>query len=266
MRPSHTCDLSEVLERRAPATPAPFQEHFHSPTSIRPLISPNVPTTTPLLPIAVLVSGRGSNLGALIAAREAGKLPVEFALVASDKADAPALRHAEAHGIPTLALDPKVYASRPAFDEALFARVATSGAQLVVLAGFMRVIDGNVVDAWQGRMINIHPSLLPKYRGLHTHRRAIAARDAEHGTSVHFVTPELDGGPVIAQARIPIHADDDEETLATRLLGQEHRLIVACVDAIARGHVVLRDGAVHWNGKAIAGPLRLTPDGDLLPA
>jgi phosphoribosylglycinamide formyltransferase-1 len=216
------------------------------------------------LPIAVLVSGRGSNLGALIAAREAGKLPVEFALVASDKADAPALRHAEAHGIPTLALDPNVYASRLAFDEALFARVATSGAQLVVLAGFMRVLDGNVVDAWQGRIINIHPSMLPKYRGLHTHRRAIAARDAEHGTSVHFVTPELDGGPVIAQARIPIHAGDDEETLAARLLDQEHRLIVACVDAIARGQVALRDGAVVCAGAPLEQPLRLGADGALI--
>lgn len=216
------------------------------------------------LPIAVLVSGRGSNLGALIAAREAGKLPVEFALVASDKADAPALRHAEAHGIPTLALDPKSYASRFAFDEALFARVAESGAQLVVLAGFMRVIDGTVVDAWRGRMINIHPSLLPKYRGLHTHRRAIAARDAEHGTSVHFVTPELDGGPVIAQARIPIHAGDDEETLAARLLDQEHRLIVACVDAIARGQVALRDGAVVCAGAPLEQPLRLGADGALI--
>jgi phosphoribosylglycinamide formyltransferase-1 len=211
------------------------------------------------LPIAVLVSGRGSNLGALMDAREAGKLPVEFVLVASDKADAPALRSAEAHGIPTLALDPKGYPSRLAFDEALFARVAESGAELVVLAGFMRVIDGAVVEAWRGRIVNIHPSLLPKYRGLHTHRRAIAARDAEHGASVHFVTAELDGGPVIAQARIPIHAGDDEEALATRLLGQEHRLLVACVDAIARGRVALRDGVVLWNGAPLDEPLRLDP-------
>jgi len=215
------------------------------------------------LPVAVLVSGRGSNLGALIAAKEAGTLPIEFALVASDKADAPALRHAETHGIATLALDPKSHPSRLAFDEALFARVAESGAELVVLAGFMRVIDGAVVEAWRGRIINIHPSLLPKYRGLHTHRRAIAARDAEHGASVHFVTAELDGGPVIAQARMPIHAGDDEEALAGRLLTQEHRLIVACVDAIARGHVALRDGSVHWNGEAITEPLRLAADGNL---
>ena len=217
------------------------------------------------LPVAVLVSGRGSNLGALMAAREAGKLPIEFVLVASDKADAPALRNAEAQGIPTLALDPKSYATRSAFDEALFARVAESGAELVVLAGFMRVIDAAVVDAWRGRIVNIHPSLLPKYRGLHTHRRAIAARDAEHGASVHFVTAELDGGPVIAQARIPIQAGDDEETLAARLLAQEHCLIVACVDAIARGRVSLGNGTVHWNGAPVMQPLRLGAEGNLQP-
>jgi len=214
-------------------------------------------------PVAVLASGRGSNLAALIDARDAGTLPITLTLVASDKADAPALRNAEAHGIPTFALDPKTFASRREFDEALFANVAASGARLVVLAGYMRILDAAVTAQWQGRMINIHPSLLPKYRGLHTHRRAIAARDAEHGASVHFVTPELDGGPVIAQARIPIHAGDDEEALAGRLLTQEHRLIVACVDAIARGHVALRDGSVHWNGEAITEPLRLAADGNL---
>jgi phosphoribosylglycinamide formyltransferase 1 len=130
----------------------------------------------------------------------------------------------------------------------------------------MRVIDGAVVDAWRGRIINIHPSLLPKYRGLHTHRRALSARDVEHGASVHFVTAELDGGPVIAQARIPIHASDDEETLAERLLLQEHRLIVACVDAIARGHVALRNNAVHWNGAPVTQPLRLSVESNLQPA
>jgi len=121
------------------------------------------------------------------------------------------------------------------------------------------------VDAWRGRIVNIHPSLLPKYRGLHTHRRAIAARDAEHGASVHFVTAELDGGPVIAQARIPIHAGDDEETLAARLLVQEHRLIVACVDAIARGRVSLGNATVHWNGAPVMQPLRLGAEGNLQP-
>ena len=219
-----------------------------------------------LFPIAVLASGRGSNLAALIDAREAGKLQVEIVLVASDKAEAPALRNAEAHGIPTIALDPKSYPTRREFDEALFSRVAESHARLVVLAGFMRILDAAVVERWQGRIINIHPSLLPKYRGLHTHRRAIAARDAEHGASVHFVTADLDGGPVIAQARIPIYPHDDEETLAARLLQQEHRLLVTCVDAIARGRVELRDGVVHCDGKALREPLRLDENGTLRTA
>src|SRR6185312_13511940 len=218
------------------------------------------------LPIAVLASGRGSNLAALIDARQAGALPVEIVLVAGDKAEAPALRNAEAHGIPTFALNPKTFAMRSEFDEALFARVAEGGAKLVVLAGFMRIIDAAVVDRWRGRIINVHPSLLPKYRGLHTHRRAIAARDAEHGASVHFVTAELDGGPVIAQARIPVRSGDDEESLAARLLQQEHRLLVACVDAIARGRVELREGAVRCDDAALRQPLCLDAGGALRAA
>lgn len=217
-------------------------------------------------PIAVLASGRGSNLAALIDARDAGALPVKLTLVASDKADAPALRKAEAHGIPTLALDPKSFASRSEFDEALFANVAASGAQLVVLAGYMRVLDAAVTAQWTGRMINIHPSLLPKYRGLHTHRRVLRAGDPEHGASVHFVSAELDGGPVIAQARIAIHQGDTENALAARLLSQEHRLLVASVDAIARGDVHEREGRVWFRGHPIPAPLRLDDAGRLSAA
>lgn len=218
------------------------------------------------LPLAVLASGRGSNLVALLEARDAGRLPVEFALVAGDKADAPALRHAETHGIPTFALDPRGFATRRAFDEALFARVADSGAQLVVLAGYMRIIDADVTADWVGRMINIHPSLLPKYRGLHTHRRALRAGDAEHGASVHYVSAELDGGPVIAQVRIAVRADDDEETLAARLLPLEHQLLTACVAAIARGTVRESGGRVWFGDAPITAPLQLRDDGGLIPA
>ena len=196
------------------------------------------------LRIAVLASGRGSNLAALIAARDAGTLPVEFVLVASDKASAGALRLAEDAGIPTLALNPRNYPDRAAFDRELFARIAASGAELLVLAGFMRVIDGAVVAEWEGRAINIHPSLLPKYPGLHTHRRCLEAGDAEHGASVHYVTAELDGGPVVAQARIPVGAADTEATLAERLLVEEHKLLPAVVGAIASGRL-------RWNGKAM---------------
>ena len=216
-------------------------------------------------PVAVLASGRGSNLAALIDAREAGKLPIDIVLVASDKADAPALRNAEAHGIPTFALDPKTFASRREFDEALFANVAASGAQLVVLAGYMRILDAAITAQWVGKMINIHPSLLPKYRGLHTHRRVLKAGDLEHGASVHFVSAELDGGPVIAQARIDIHPGDTEDALAARLLSKEHCLLVACVGAIARGEVHERDGMVLFRDRPLAAPLRLN-DGESLVA
>ena len=218
------------------------------------------------LPVAVLASGRGSNLAALIDARESGKLPINIVLVAGDKADAPALRNAEAHGIPTFALDPKTFASRREFDEALFANVAASAAQLVVLAGYMRIIDAAVTAQWQGRMINIHPSLLPKYRGLHTHRRALKAGDKEHGASVHFVSSELDGGPVIAQARIDVRPGDTEDSLAARLLSSEHALLTACVDAIARGAVREHDGKVLFHGRPIPAPLRLDESGHLLAA
>lgn len=217
-------------------------------------------------PVAVLASGRGSNLAALIDARETGRLPIDIVLVASDKADAPALRNAEAHAIATLALDPNSFGSRREFDEALFANVAASGAQLVVLAGYMRIIDAGVTARWPGRMINIHPSLLPKYRGLHTHRRALKAGDLEHGASVHFVSAELDGGPVIAQARIDIRPDDTEDALAERLLSQEHRLLVACVEAIARGKVRELDGSVLFNEAPLPAPLRLDASGHLVAA
>ncbi len=215
------------------------------------------------LPIAVLASGRGSNLAALLDAHAAGNLPVAFKLVAGDKADAPALRNAETHGIPTLALDPKSFTSRGEFDAAMFANVAASGAQLVVLAGYMRIIDAAVTARWTGRMINIHPSLLPKYRGLHTHRKALKAGDVEHGASVHFVSDELDGGPVIAQTRIEVRKDDTEDSLAARLLPHEHRLMVACVAAIARGEVRERDGKVWFRGQPIAAPLGLDAAGHL---
>lgn len=218
------------------------------------------------LPVAVLASGRGSNLAALMEARADGRLPIEFTLVAGDKATAPALHNAAAHGIPTLALDPHSYAARRDFDAALFGHVAASGAQLVVLAGFMRILDASVTARWTGRMINIHPSLLPKYRGLHTHRRALAAGDAEHGASVHFVSAELDGGPVIAQARIIVEPGDTEDSLAARLLPHEHRLLVACVGAIAGGTVRERDGRAWFHDAPIAVPLRLDAAGQLVAA
>ena len=209
------------------------------------------------LRVAVLVSGRGSNLQALIDAVRAGELPAEIVLVASNRIEAEGLRRAEAAGIATLALDPAAYAERADYDRALFARVAEAEPDLVVLAGFMRVIAPAALAPWAGRIINIHPSLLPKYPGLRTHARALAAGDARHGASVHYVTAELDGGPVIAQIDLAIETGDTPETLATRLLPLEHRLLRQCVAWIAAGSVALVGDRLHVDGVARTAPVML---------
>jgi phosphoribosylglycinamide formyltransferase-1 len=215
----------------------------------------------PVLRIAVLASGRGSNLQALIDARTAGT-PLDIVLVASDKAHAIALRRAEAAGLATLALDPKCFATRAGFDAELFARIAAHAPDLIVLAGFMRIIDPAALAPWAGRIINIHPSLLPKYPGLHTHRRALEAGDALHGATVHYVTSELDGGPPIACVEIPVRPGDTPETLAERLLHDEHRLLVATVGLIAAGRLAFDGARVLLDGVPIATPLRLGTDFD----
>ncbi len=218
---------------------------------------------TARLRIAVLASGRGSNLQALLDAQHDGRLPTEIVLVASDKAHAPALRRAEEAGIATLALDPKGYPNRAAFDADLFARIAAHAPDLIVLAGFMRILAPAALAPWAGRIINIHPSLLPKYRGLHTHQRALDAGDTVHGASVHFVTAELDGGPVIAQAEIPVVAGDTADRLAERLLEHEHRLLAASVALIAAGRIALTEAGVLHDGHPLRVPLRLASDGTL---
>ena len=197
----------------------------------------------------------------MLDARERGELPVEFVLVGSDKASAGALRLAEAANIPTLALDPRGYPDRRAFDLDLFQRIDASGADWLVLAGFMRILDGEALKPWVGRIINIHPSLLPKYRGLHTHRRALEAGDPEHGASVHFVTAELDGGPVIAQAYLPIEAGDDEQLLAQRLLPLEHRLLPTVLALLVSGRLQWDGQAARFDGQPLASPLRLGEHG-----
>lgn len=215
------------------------------------------------LRIAVLASGRGSNLQALIDARFAGALDVELVGVFSDKAKAVALERARTHGIAALALDPRDYYDRLAFDEALFAAVDATRPDFVVCAGYMRMISPEVVERYAGRMINIHPSLLPAYQGLKTHARALAAGDAVHGASVHFVTAELDGGPVIAQVRMGIVAGDTPEALAARLLPLEHRLMVACVALIARRSVFPTPFGIAIDGRLQDAPLALDADGVL---
>jgi phosphoribosylglycinamide formyltransferase 1 len=209
------------------------------------------------LRVAVLISGRGSNLQALIAAQRSGSLPIELVLAASNRIDAEGLRHAEAAGIATLALDAAIQPDRARYDAELFARIAASAPDLIVLAGFMRVLDAAVLTPWTGRIINIHPSLLPKYPGLHTHRRALRAGDRVHGASVHFVTAELDGGPLLACTEIDIEPGDDADSLARRLLPREHALLCRCVHWLAEGRVRLQDGMVHFDGAALSAPLKV---------
>lgn len=208
------------------------------------------------LKTAVLLSGRGSNLAALIDAARAD-LPIDLVGVFSDRADAPGLALAQSAQIPTAVYLPRDYADKASFEAALFAAVAATGADLVVLAGFMRVLSATSVDSWCGRMINIHPSLLPAYQGLHTHARAIAAGEREHGASVHFVTPVLDGGPVLMQTALAILPDDSAERLAARLLPLEHRLLVASVGLLAAGRVRLTAAGIAMDGQLLTAPLRL---------
>ena len=215
---------------------------------------------TKLMRMAVLASGRGSNLAALIAARDVGRLPADLVMVGSDNPEADALRLAEAANIPTLGLVPTGYTTRRAYDLDLLGRLQASGAELLVLAGFMRIIDADALASWNGRIINIHPSLLPKYRGLHTHRRALDAGDTEHGASVHFVTAELDGGPLIAQARLTIQPDDNENTLAKRLLPLEHRLLPAVVELLATRRLTIDQYGVMLDDKYLQQSLQLSND------
>jgi len=213
--------------------------------------------------VVVFASGRGSNFATLIEAQRRDELPIEVAALLTDKPTAPAVAHAREFGVKAVALKPRDYASREDFDRAIFERAAQFAPDLIVLAGYMRIIDPAVVEQWRGRMINIHPSLLPKYPGLQTHARAIEAGDAEHGASVHFVTPELDGGPVIAQVTLPILAADTAEALARRLLPLEHRLLVVATRLIAANEIALDGNRVVRNGVPLVAPLRLNDSGDL---
>ena len=207
--------------------------------------------------LAVLCSGRGSNLVALLDACARGALPAAVVAVVSDKPAARALSIARARGVPAEALDGKAFATREAFDAALAARLDAIAPDYVVLAGFMRILTPGLVGRWLGRMVNIHPSLLPAYPGLHTHRRALADRAAVHGASVHFVTAALDGGPVVMQAEVRVRPDDDEATLAARVLRAEHQLYPAALQRILSGQVAFRDGAAYSGSKKLEVPERM---------
>ena len=193
---------------------------------------------------AILISGRGSNMVALIEAAKAADFPAEIVLVAANRPDAGGLERAAAAGIATASVDHRPFGKdREAFERALDAELQAHGIELVVLAGFMRVLTPWFVTRWQGRMINIHPSLLPDFRGTHTHARALEAGVAEHGCTVHFVVPELDAGPTILQAKVPVLPGDDEASLSARVLEQEHRIYPQALALVASGAIRLEDGA-----------------------
>lgn len=199
----------------------------------------------------VLISGSGSNLQALIDACANADYPAEVVAVISNRADVYGLTRAQNHGIPTEVLDHRRFDSREAFDVGLQQLIDSYTPDLVVLAGFMRILTSEFVTHYLGRMLNIHPSLLPLYPGLHTHRRALEAGDTSHGATVHFVTPELDGGPAVVQATVPVEAGDTEEILAKRVLTKEHVIYPLAVRWFAEGKLVLKEGKAFFEGELL---------------
>jgi phosphoribosylglycinamide formyltransferase-1 len=207
---------------------------------------------------AILISGSGTNLQAFIDATQAGTLDLDIALVISNRDDAYGLTRARDAGIPTICISHTGFDSRAAFDAALAESIDESGADIVVLAGFMRILTGEFVRHYAGRLLNIHPSLLPRFPGLDTHRRAIEAHERWHGSTVHFVTEELDGGPRIIQARVPILPDDSPGRLAARVLELEHRIYPMAVGWLASGRLELRDGKAVLDGRELDEPCQHT--------
>ncbi|QQG27485.1 phosphoribosylglycinamide formyltransferase [Pectobacterium carotovorum] len=191
--------------------------------------------------IVVLISGHGSNLQALIDACKNGRLKGKIVAVFSNNAEAYGLERAQNANIPTCVLNPEDFADRAAFDAALANEIEQYEPALVILAGYMRILSPEFVAQFAGKMLNIHPSLLPKYPGLHTHRKALENGDREHGTSVHFVTDELDGGPLILQAKVPVFSDDTEESLSERVKTHEHTIYPMVINWFLNGRLVMRD-------------------------
>lgn len=208
------------------------------------------------LRLAVLISGRGSNLLAIHAACQRGTLDAEIVLVASDRA-APGIDAARAAGLPAEVIDARQFADRAAHDAAMQARIDAARADVVVLAGYMRILTPAFVAHYEGRLLNIHPSLLPLHKGLHTHRRVLEAGEAEHGASVHYVTADLDGGPVVLQARVPVLPGDTEAALSARVQAREHSIYPKVLQWIASGRLVYRDGPV-LDGEPLRAPRQET--------
>lgn len=216
--------------------------------------------------VAVLISGRGSNMLALIDAAKAADFPAEIALVLSNRPDAAGLATARAASIATAVVDHAAFGKdREGFERAIDAELAAHRIELVCLAGFMRLLTPWLVGRWGWRMLNIHPALLPAFKGLDTHARALAAGVKIHGASVHFVVPEMDSGPIVAQGAVPVHDDDDEHALAARVLAVEHRIYPLALALVAQGRVHIVDGrCMVEGGRAVGGSL-IVPDLERLP-
>lgn len=201
--------------------------------------------------LVVLVSGQGSNLQAILDACQQGRIHGSVAAVFSNKAEAYGLTRARDAGVPAHVLTADQFADREAFDRQLMLEIDAYAPDLVILAGYMRILSAAFVARYAGHMLNIHPSLLPKYPGLHTHRQAIENGDEEHGTSVHFVTEELDGGPVILQAKVPVFAGDTEEDVTARVQHQEHAIYPLVVSWFVDGRVKMQDGAAWLDNQPL---------------
>jgi phosphoribosylglycinamide formyltransferase 1 len=198
--------------------------------------------------VAILISGRGSNMAALIDAARKPGYPAEIVVVISNRPDAAGLVLARQKGIQTATIDHKAFPTRDAFDAALEARLAKARVDIICLAGFMRMLTTPFVERWRGRMLNVHPSLLPDLKGLDTHTRALAAGAKLHGCTVHFVAPELDSGPIILQAEVPVLDGDDEKTLAARVLAEEHRIYPEALKLLAEGKLRVEGERVIFAG------------------
>jgi phosphoribosylglycinamide formyltransferase-1 len=208
-----------------------------------------------MLPVAVVISGRGSNMEAIVRASQRPDSRYRVVRVIADRDSAGGLARAATLGIPTSIVPLKAFPDRSTFDAALAREIDTSGARLVALAGFMRILSAEFVQRFAGRLLNIHPSLLPKYKGLDTHARAIAAGDTHHGASVHYVTAELDGGPVIMQGRLRLRPGDTPETVSARVHALEHIIYPHVCSLIAAGRIDWRHGTVYFDGEPLAAPL-----------
>lgn len=212
-----------------------------------------------MISVVVLISGRGSNLGALLAASEAEDFPARVVGVVANRPDALGLDLSAVHGVPTRVVDHRAFTDRAAFDSAISKAIEEFSPNLVVLAGFMRILGAEFVRRYDGRLLNIHPSLLPAFPGLHTHRRALAEGVRIHGCTVHFVTPDLDHGPIVIQAAVPVLDDDDEDVLATRVLEQEHRIYPQAVRWFAEGRLRLSSGRVMFDAPQAAQAILVAP-------